>query len=159
MALAAIAALVHLSDRRGAYEQAVGLDPDGGVVFRLMWGLGYTLTVAAAVAVGGVFLARKIRLPSRAAQMTAWIGAAVVLLAVGCGMTGDPEAVLGDLAVPSEAQRLEADLVPGWYGSVSAVLGMALLGCMLAQAVLLFRPAAGSFYHLGDWEEVPAARH
>ncbi len=158
MALAAVVALVHLADARGAYEQAVGLDGDQGVIFNLVWSLVYGLLVAVAVGLAGAFLANKIRLPSPTAQIWSWVVTGVALLAVGCGLAGDPAGITGQTTRSSEAMRLQEALVPGWYTSVNTVLALALMACVLCQAVLLFRPAAQNFHHLGDWEEVAPAR-
>jgi len=106
--------------------------------------------------VAGALLATKIQLPSAAAQMWSRIVAGVALLAVGCGMVGDPDAITGSSTGSPEATRLQANLIPGWYTTLTTLLALALLACLLAQVVLLFRPAAQDFYHLGDWEEVPA---
>jgi hypothetical protein len=158
MALAAIVSLIHLADAKGAYEQAVGLEGDDDVVYNVVWSLGYGLCVALAVALAGAFLANKIRFPSQAAQMSSLVFAGMAVLAVGCGLVGDPAALTGRTTGASEVTRLQAALVPGWYTSVNTLLALALLAGVLAQAVLLFRPAAQNFHHLGDWEEAPAAR-
>lgn len=157
IALASIVALIHLADAKGAYEQAIGVGRDNGVVYNLIWGLTYSLFVALALALAGAFLANKIRFPSQAAQMSSSVVAGVAVLAVGCGLVGDPVATTGTTTVSSEAMRLQEALVPGWYASTNTLLALAFLTCVLAQAVLLFRPAAQNFYHLGDWEDAPAA--
>jgi hypothetical protein len=156
MVLTGVVALIHLAGARGAYEQAVGLDGDKGVVSNLVWSFLYSLLVALAVALAGTFLANKIRFPSQAAQMWSWIFAGVALLAVGCGLAGDPAGITGQVTASAEATRLQEALVPGWYTSVNTLLALALMACVLFQAVVLFRPAAQDFYHLGDWEAVPA---
>jgi hypothetical protein len=156
MVLAGVVALIHLADARGAYEQAVGLDGDHGVVYNLIWSLCYSLFVALAAALAGAFLANKIRFPSQAAQLWSRIFAGVAVLAVGCGLAGDPAGITGQTTASAEAMRLQEALVPGWYTSVNTLLALALMGCVLFQAVVLFRPAAQDFYHLGDWEAVPA---
>lgn len=158
MGLAAIVALIHLADARGAYEQAVGLDGDKGVANRLIWGLSYSLFVTVAVALAGAFLANKVRFPSSAAPMWSAVFAGVAVLAVGCGLVGDPASVIGEPTGSSEVMRLQEALVPSWYTSTNTLLALALLACVLAQAVLLFRPAAQNFYHLGDWEDASVTR-
>lgn len=156
MVVVAIIALLHLSDARVAYEQSLDLD-DTSAVGSLNWGFSFTLVIALASAVAAAFLANKLRFPSRPAQLSSWVVTVVVVLGVGCGLTGDPSATLGAATGSAETALLEKALVPGWYGSTNTLLALLLLGCLLAQSVLLFRPAAQSFYHLGDWEEVPEA--
>ncbi|MCU7730374.1 hypothetical protein ODJ79_42215 [Actinoplanes sp. KI2] len=122
-------------------------EPDGGVAVHLVRAaLEYSLVVGTATVLITSALALVVRRPLVWARWVAWcvLGAIAVLLLLGLSAGDVPLAAPG--AHASAVDGLFYDLVPHWYPSVSAVLGLALMVLVLTAAVLLTRSSAADYY-------------
>lgn len=118
--------------------------------------LGYNVVVTTATILATGALALMVRRPLGWARWAAWcvLGAVGLLLFLGLVAGADPA---GSTPGPNATAvaRLYYALLPSWYPSVNAVLGLAVLVTGLAAAVLLSRSSVADYYRPASGEQDP----
>jgi hypothetical protein len=147
---AALTACRHFGPAAEAYRSAfldAGMDDLEVQVLQVRSSLAYNVAVLAVTVLTTAGLALMIRRPLRWAQVGTWCAAVVLGVALVIALNGGPDPA-GSTPGPqaSEIDRLGYDLIPQWYTSVNAVLGLFLLAAVIAAAVLLMRSSVADFY-------------
>jgi hypothetical protein len=150
MLAATLAAWRHFGPAAVAYRSAfldAGMDELETQVLQVRSSLAYNATVLAVTVLTTAGLALLIRRPLRWAQISTWCAAVVLGIALVLALNGGPDPA-GSTPGPqaSPVERLGYDLIPQWYTSVNAVLGLLLLAAVIAAAVLLARSSVLDFY-------------
>ena len=154
IAVAALLARSHLGPAADRYLEF--LPDEAATVTDIREILTYTIVCALATVLVGGALAVLVRQPRPWVRTALWIAALVLGLALGTGLVAgvDPAgASPGDDSTP--AARLFYDLVPGWYPSVNAVLGLLVLISLGAAAFSVLRSSALDFYRAASHVEDP----
>lgn len=115
-----------------------------------------TLILALVTVVAGGVLAFVVRRPVAWARTIAWSTALVLALLVGTALLAGVDPVGATPGPDAEpAARLTYDLVPGWYPSVNAVVGLGLLIALGAAGFFVLRSSAADFYRAASKVEDP----
>ncbi|MET0494072.1 MAG: hypothetical protein ABW000_13175 [Actinoplanes sp.] len=159
MTVLSVVAWWHLGPAGEAYSRAsleAGYGDGDGWPRAVLSSLVYNTVTTGMTALITGLLAVMIRQPLRWVQVTTWCVVAAVCAALGCGLNAGPDPA-GSTASSdsSQFQRLGYDLVPQWYPSVNAVLGLALLAAAIGAAVMLLRSPVQDFYRPASSREDP----
>jgi MFS family permease len=144
-----LAAWSHYSPASAEYRyvmEAAEFDAD-----EQLWMVGSSLAIAAIGAalalLAGGFLAVAVRRPRRWIQIAAWCASAGLAVLLLLNLMSVPDINGADLREGAkEVDRLWHNLLPGWYLSVNALLGAALLVTVAAAGLVLARSSVTDFY-------------
>lgn len=153
MLMMAILAWRHLGPAGDAYESASGFDGGADAVRS---SIAFNMVVTAAVVLTTTVLAMLVRRPLRWARPVTWGVLGVVGTALYVGLNAGPDPAGSKPGADADPlNRLYYDLVPQWYPSVNAVLGLALLATGAAAAILLLRSSVSDFYRPASSQHDP----
>ncbi|MEU4243394.1 hypothetical protein [Actinoplanes sp. NPDC026619] len=128
---------------------------DGGAD-QVRAGLIFNMVVTALVVLATAALATVVRRPLRWARPAAWAVLGVLGFALFTGLNAGVDPA-GSTAGPGAdpANRLYYDLVPGWYPSVHAALGLIVLATCVAVVIMLMRSSVADFYRPATTKQDP----
>jgi hypothetical protein len=145
MLVATVLAWRHLGPAGIQYVSAT--QSDGRSVEYVRGSLRYNVVVTVATVLITTALALLVRRPWPWARWGAWCALGVIglLLFLGLNAGADPAG-----STPSDnadaVSRLYYDLLPSWYPSLTAVLGLAVLVALLTAAIMLARSSIADYY-------------
>jgi hypothetical protein len=150
-----VLAMKHFGPARATLLNLATEDEDRKLALNYIAHLRGTLLINLSVSIATVViltpLGFALQRPWQAARVLAWVGAAVLVLAVAVSIPGSPIMGTGPgFTAPTAISRAYDNLLPAWYLRAMAVWALVELAALLAFPVLLAWETSSEFYRGPD---------